>query len=351
MGGGAATAKQAVASKKPKDANGERGAGNTPEKLPGKAGQTVSFDPKDLRPHSATTGNAQRANSTNSESLAGGTASTSLHVNSRLSGPAEHGSASGKSGSGSRTRLAELDETDAEEAMQKAMEQAPTPKRPNAIIPDASFADGGAPKFLEVGPANPQPLPKETQTDPAMVGTIDAGSRLPVRSGNWSRVQSARFGLPPPPDRELRTTRGPRLGLGGSAWVDNSDFHSVRTPSRTSEIRLGPDTVACRSPHGNGGSHVVSLPEIPRLPASEQRAIVKDLHEGMLDSTSSPDDSPLGARGLMRDFSLDSPRDYGRHHGGTRGSQYVRGFNSQFHSCSGDQVVAHLPSRGAPARQ
>lgn len=339
MGGAAATAKQAAASKVPKDTNVERSVSNAAEKLPGKAGQTVSFDPKDVRPPSATTVGAQRSANTNPESIAGGTTSSSLHVNRRLSGPADHGSASGISGSGNtRTRLAELDETDAEEAMQKAMEEAE--KRPNAIILDACLADGEPSRFREVGPAaNQQPLPKETQTDPEVVGTTEAGNRWPVHSSRWSRVQSARYGLlPRDPEREIRATRGPRLGPGGSAWVDNSDFHSVRTPSRTSEIRLGPD-MGPRSPTGNGGSHVVSLPAIPRLPASEQRAIVKDLHEGM-DSTSSPDNSPFGTSGLMRDFNLDSPRDHGRHHGSTRGSRYAGG-GSRYHHAGSQFAQRH----------
>jgi len=348
MGGAAAAAKQAAASKPPGDGSSDLSTGNAAEKPVGKAGQTVSFDPKDLR--STVTGSAQRTSSnSNVDNLAAGTKSTSLHVSSRLGGPAVHGSTTDSSANGScRTGLAELDETDAEEAMQKAMEER---KRPSAIIIDASLVDGEATRS-----AKPQqPLPKETQTDPEIVGTPEAGNRW-VPSNRWSRVQSARYGLAVPPDAdgELRTTRGPRLGLGGSAWVDNSDFHSVRTPGRANEIRLGPDTVACRSPAGNRGSHVVSLPEIPRLPASERGAVVKDLHEGMRDSTSSPDNSPFGTRDLMMDFSLESPRGHRPRHGDTRGGsqQYVAGgFNSQFHSCRGEEVVAHLPSRGAPARR
>jgi len=352
MGGAVASAKQVAAAKRPRDADGERSAGNATEKLPGKAGQTVSFDPKDLPPPSALSGSAQRATGTNLESLAGGATSTSLHVNSRLIGHADLGSTSGTLDSRNlSTRLAELDESDAEEAMQKAMKAAE--KRPSAIFLDPSLAGSEPFRFREAGSTNQQPaLPKETQTDPEIVGTPEAGNRC-ILSGRWSRVQSAHYGLlPRDQDRELRTTRGPpRLGLGNAAWVDNSDFHSVRTPGRNSEIRLDPDTVACGSPAGNGGSRVVSLPEIPRLPASEQRAIVKDLHEGMRDSTSSPDNSPFGSSALMGDFSLDSPRERGHRHGGTRGNQYGVGFNSQFASCRRDQVVAHLPSRGAPARR
>mmetsp|Transcript_29438 Transcript_29438/g.91584 ORF Transcript_29438/g.91584 Transcript_29438/m.91584 type:complete len:226 (+) Transcript_29438:1-678(+) len=152
-----------------------------------------------------------------------------------------------------------------------------------------------------------------------------------------------------------RPAKAATLGLGGCAWVDNSDFHIPRTNQMLASPEVAHSrSASCNAAPGRGRSTIVSLPQIQRLPPKEQQEMVKDLHDSIMETVSSPDESPFNGKGSLADISMETKeqardrRDSAPRQGSRTTAPRSAGFNAQFHSCRNEQDANQ--SAGTPRR-
>jgi len=131
-------------------------------------------------------------------------------------------------------------------------------------------------------------------------------------------------------------------GLGGSAWIDNSDFHrgiSTGLPHGSDQAEVAQKPSASIPPARPKGmkSNIVSgqlgnLPRIQKVPSAQQREFMKDLHDSIDDTMTPRVEESLGraattdVRSLMQDLNFERKR-----------SSKIDGaasFNERFASCS-----------------
>merc|ERR1719419_2168092 len=158
-----------------------------------------------------------------------------------------------------------------------------------------------------------------------------------------------------------RTPKAATLGLGGSAWVDNSEFHIPRT----NQMLACPEAAHSRSSScgpraGRGGSSMVRLPPIRRRSPSEQQEVVRNLHESILEAEAvvHADASPYAS---LVDVGLEQGWGGSPLAGNSRGTApRGPGFNAQFPSCRLEQASAQVnaaaschnnKSMGSPRRR
>lgn len=352
----------------------------------GRANQAVSFDPRTSpRSPAAAEGSQRRAGAAAQDPGRGGggaASSSSLHVSSRLApagvqgglpAPAGAGAGPGASssgGAGLRGQLSELDATEAEEAMQRAIEASlaeglKSGQKSGSLVLEERRQSGQKSGALVLEERRPRDAALTDAPAAKDAGHAAEGKRKDdARGRTLASTGLARVHKPGYRSHD-RPAKAPTLGLGGSAWVDNSDFHRPAA----SQLIASPDvahprSASCGARAGGGRSTIVSLPQIQRLPATEQQEMVKDLHESIKETVSSPDESPYGGgvhggMSWMEELNMDSRETVvssqssllSSARGSARaGAPRGAGFNAQFHSCR-NELGASSKSLGTPRRR